>query len=70
MQLPGRLSASTLGDLLGALHRERTSGRLELAEIRGPIGRSVAGRIHRIHLVSGLVTTVETELPDPRSARS
>src|SRR5512132_1515723 len=65
MQLPGRLSASTLGDLLGALHRERTSGRLELAEIRGPVGRSVAGRIHRIHLVSGLVTTVETELPVP-----
>lgn len=61
MQLPGRLSASTLGDLLGALHRERTSGRLELAEIRG----LVAHRVHRIHLVSGLVTTVETDLPVP-----
>jgi hypothetical protein len=65
MQLPGRLSASTLGDLLGALHRERTSGRLELAEIRGPVGHRVPGRIHRIHLVSGLVTTVETGLPVP-----
>ena len=65
MQLPGRLSASSLGDLLGALHRERTSGRLELAEIRGPFGHRVPERIHRIHLVSGLVTTVETELPVP-----
>jgi hypothetical protein len=65
MQLPGRLSASTLGDLLGALHRERTSGRLELAEIRGPLGRSVPGRTHRIHFASGLVTTVETDLPVP-----
>jgi DnaJ-domain-containing protein 1 len=65
MLLPGRLSASTLGDLLGSLHRERTSGRLELSEIRGPQGRSVPGRAHRIHLVEGLVTTVETELPVP-----
>jgi DnaJ-domain-containing protein 1 len=65
MLLPGRLSASTLGDLLGALHRERTSGRLELAEIHGPFGHRVPGRIHRIHLVSGLVTTVETDLPVP-----
>jgi DnaJ-domain-containing protein 1 len=65
MQLPGRLSASTLGDLLGALHRERTSGRLELTELRGPFGHRVPGRVHRVHLVSGLVTTVETELPVP-----
>src|SRR6478609_4847228 len=65
MLLPGRLSASTLGDLLGALHRERTSGRLELSEIRGPRGRSVPGRTHRVHLASGLVTSVDTELPVP-----
>lgn len=65
MLLPGRLSASTLGDLLGALHRERTSGRLELSEIRGPQGRSVPGRTHRVHLSSGLVTGVETALPVP-----
>jgi DnaJ-domain-containing protein 1 len=65
MLLPGRLSASTLGDLLGALHRERTSGRLELIEIRGPQGRSVPGRAHRIHLASGFVTAVDTELPVP-----
>jgi hypothetical protein len=65
MLLPGRLSASTLGDLLGALYRERTSGRLELIEIRGPQGRSVPGRAHRIHLASGFVTAVDTELPVP-----
>ena len=65
MLLPGRLSASTLGDLLGALHRERTSGRLELSELRGPSGRSVPGRTHRVHLASGLVTSVETEIPVP-----
>ncbi|MEP7122015.1 MAG: J domain-containing protein [Byssovorax sp.] len=65
MLLPGRLSASTLGDLLGALHRERTSGRLDLSEIRGPQGRSVPGRAHRIHLSEGLVTSVETQLPVP-----
>ncbi len=65
MQLPGRLSASTLGDLLGALHRERTSGRLELTELRTFRGLSVPGNTHRIHLASGLVTTVESELPVP-----
>jgi len=65
MQLPGRLSASTLGDLLGALHRERTSGRLELTELRAFRGLNVPGQTHRIHLASGLVTTVESELPVP-----
>ena len=63
MHLPGRLSASTLGDLLGALHRERTTGLLELHEIRGPLGRSVPGRVHRIHLRAGLVVAVDTTLP-------
>jgi len=62
MQLPGRLSASTLGDLLGALHREGVTGLLELSEIRGPHGRTVPGRIHRIHLRGGLVLGVETPL--------
>ena len=32
MHLPGRLKATTLGDLLGALHRSAASGSLELAE--------------------------------------
>jgi hypothetical protein len=53
MQLPGRLSSSTLGDLLGALHRERTTGALELLEL-------TSSRRHRVHLVMGLVTGVET----------
>jgi hypothetical protein len=63
MHLPGRLSASTLADLLGSLHRERITGTIELSEIGGPIGRGVAGRIHRVHLRSGLVAEVETPLP-------
>lgn len=66
MHLPGRLSASTLGDLLGALHREGITGLLELGEIRGPHGRSVPGRVHRIHLRGGLVVAVDTALPIPR----
>jgi DnaJ-domain-containing protein 1 len=53
MQLPGRLKATTLGDLLGSLHRGRVSGTLELVE--------TSGRAHRIHLSSGLVTAVEVD---------
>ena len=53
MQLPGRLRATTLGDVLGALHREQATGTLELAE--------QSGRTHRIHLAAGLVTSVELD---------
>lgn len=53
MQLPGRLRATTLGDLLGALHRSHASGALELSE--------TSGRVHRVHLASGLVTAVELD---------
>ncbi|HVJ89352.1 MAG TPA: DnaJ domain-containing protein [Labilithrix sp.] len=53
MQLPGRLKATTLGDILGSLHRGLVSGTLELVE---PNGRS-----HRVHLASGLVTAVELD---------
>jgi DnaJ-domain-containing protein 1 len=53
MHLPGRLKATTLGDLLGALHRETSTGTLELAEH--------SGRIHRVHLSAGLVTAVELD---------
>jgi hypothetical protein len=56
MRLPGRLSATTLGDLLGALHRDRASGVLELIESGG------ACRVHRVHLDAGLVEAVETSL--------
>jgi hypothetical protein len=60
MHLPGRLSSTTLGDLLGALHREGVTGLLELSELRGPRGLTVPGRVHRIHLRAGLVVAVET----------
>jgi hypothetical protein len=57
MQLPGRLRATTLGDLLGALHRAGASGTLELTEDRG--------RTHRVHLTSGHVTAVEIDGATP-----
>src|SRR4051812_15593834 len=53
MQLPGRLRSTTLGDLLGALHRGRATGTLALTEDRG--------RIHRIHVTAGLVVAVEVD---------
>ena len=53
MQLPGRLKATTLGDLLGALHRSGSTGTLELAE--------PSGRAHRVHLAAGSVTAVELD---------
>ncbi|HSO31344.1 MAG TPA: J domain-containing protein [Labilithrix sp.] len=53
MQLPGRLKATTLGDLLGALHRSTSTGTLELAESNG--------RVHRVHLANGLVTAAELD---------
>jgi hypothetical protein len=52
--LPGRLRASTLGDLLGQMVRERVNGTLELREMKGP----TAGVAHRIHLRNGLVVAV------------
>jgi DnaJ-domain-containing protein 1 len=51
MQLPGRLRSTTLGDLLGALHRARAHGHLELLEDHG--------RAHRVHFAQGLVVAVE-----------
>jgi DnaJ-domain-containing protein 1 len=60
MHLPGRLRATTLGDLLGALHRASATGSLELAEDRG--------RSHRIHLVQGLVVAVELDGASPSLA--
>jgi hypothetical protein len=68
MHLPGRLSSSTLGDLLGPLHRERITGTIELCEIAGPFGRGVPGRVHRVHLRAGLVVAVDTDLAGGRSA--
>jgi DnaJ-domain-containing protein 1 len=62
MNLPGRLRSTTLGDLLGQLHRGRVNGILELVEASG----SAAGRAHRVFLDGGLVDGVETSLPAPR----
>lgn len=53
MLLPGRLRTTTLGDLLGTIHRAGASGTLELTCSRG--------RSHRIHVVEGRVTAVEID---------
>lgn len=62
MQLPGRLARTTLGDLLGRLHREQVSGVLEIT-VRG-----AAVLRHRIHLAAGLVVGLELDpsLKTPR----
>ena len=65
MHLPGRLSTSTLGDLLGSLHRESITGVIELREIVGRGGRGVPGRLHRVHLRGGLVVAVDTAFRVP-----
>jgi hypothetical protein len=52
MQLPGRLRKTSLGDLLGALHRARANGTLELAD---------NDRTHRIFVSSGHVVAVEVD---------
>ena len=62
MQLPGRLRLTTLGDLLGALHRACASGTLELVEVEG----SRAGRSHRVFFDAGLIEDVDTSLDHPR----
>jgi hypothetical protein len=62
MQLPGRLRLTTLGDLLGALHRACASGTLELVEVEGVR----AGRSHRVFFESGLIDDVDTSLGHPR----
>ncbi len=53
MLLPGRLESTTLGDILGQLHRGRASGVLELHEV---------GQVHRVGLRDGLVVAVQTPL--------
>jgi hypothetical protein len=60
MLLPGRLRSTTLGDLLGTLHRGEASGTLELVEDRG--------RTHRIHITGGLVVAVELDAATPTLA--
>ena len=58
MQLAGRLSRTTLGDVLGALYRGRATGILELIEC----GNSSCSRTHRIHLSYGLVRDIESNI--------
>jgi len=58
MQLPGHLKDTTLGDLLGALFRERATGFLDLIE--------TSGAQHRLEVREGKVHAVETELEAPR----
>jgi hypothetical protein len=53
MNLPGRLRTTTLGDLLGTLHRAEATGTLELAED--------SGRAHRVFLSGGFVVAVEID---------
>lgn len=65
MILPGRLSLATLGDVLGALHRARVHGVLELAEVTAPSGGAYPGRRHLVHLALGLVSRVESAMPVP-----
>jgi hypothetical protein len=60
MRLPGRLKSTTVGDLLGTLHREHGSGTLELVE--------ASGRTHRVHLARGLVTAVDLDRASPSLA--
>jgi DnaJ-domain-containing protein 1 len=60
MQLPGRLRATTLGDLLGGLHRAGATGTLELIEDRG--------RAHRVHVSQGKVVAVELDGAAPSLA--
>jgi hypothetical protein len=54
MQLPGRLRLTTLGDVLGVIHRAGASGVLELVDERG--------RTHRVFWSGGMITQVDTEL--------
>jgi DnaJ-domain-containing protein 1 len=54
LELPGRLERSTLGDVLGALHRSGATGALRIEET-GPEG----SRQHVIYLREGLIADVE-----------
>jgi hypothetical protein len=54
MNLPGRLRLTTLGDVLGVLHRSQASGVLELVDDRGTP--------HRVFWTTGMITQIETDL--------
>ncbi len=58
MKLPGRLRLTTLGDVLGAVHRASASGVLELTEDRGAT--------HRVFWADGMITQIDTDLSRQR----
>ena len=58
MNLCGRLALTTLGDLLGTVHRSEAKGIVELIEDAGP----AAGRKHRLHFDSGHLRFIESAL--------
>lgn len=60
LELPGRLERSTLGDVLGALHRSGATGALRIDE-SGPSG----SRQHVIYLRDGLIADVESARAAP-----
>jgi hypothetical protein len=57
MQLPGRLRSTSLGDLLGSVHRAGATGTLEFVED--------GGRTHRVHVTAGLIAAVELDGASP-----
>jgi hypothetical protein len=57
MRLPGQLKDTTLGDLLGALFREKADGVLELLDAQGAS--------HRIELSQGQVMQVDSQFDAP-----
>jgi DnaJ-domain-containing protein 1 len=57
VRIAGRLSDTTLGDVLGSLARARVTGVVHLAETSGP----TAGRMHGIYLTAGAVVAVESQ---------
>lgn len=61
VQIPGRLSETTLGDVLGALLRRRVTGLIRLRENAG----HGAGRVHGVHLAQGEVIAVDTQSQVP-----
>jgi hypothetical protein len=56
VQISGRLSETTLGDVLGSLYRAKVTGVVRLTEVSGPL----TGRMHGIYLSRGEVVAVDT----------
>jgi DnaJ domain len=55
VKISGRLSKTTLGDVLGSLCRAKLSGLVQLTETDG----ITAGRVHGIHLSRGKVVCID-----------